>query len=343
MGGREELNHSKKTLQAQQTSYEAKQLQQHVDYQFWVTASTRIGEGQSSRVASQMTSTRVPARITSFGGTIVRPYRGSVALQCLSVGQPRREWWKSDSILRSGANHNIQLLDTGELILSSLQPSDSGNYTCHVDNGQGTDRLIYNLVVQIAPGAPILYVTSATSSSILLHWKAGSTGGAPLKGFTLNYRKTHGNLDELHLSRHAASHELKGLLCGTTYHLYLTAHNKIGSSPASPTLSVRTQGQSPGVPAHAAFLSPNSTSVVLRLHVWPDNGCPLLYFVVQYKKINDLHWNLVSNSLKPQRRYTIPSLAPANEYKVKVEAHNIAGSNVEEYSFMTLTREGGKF
>lgn len=116
---------------------------------------------------------------------------------------------KADQILKGGANQNQQLLDTGELIISNLQTSDAGNYTCQVDNGQGSDRTTYSLLVQVPPAAPLLYVTSATSSSVLLHWKAGKNGGAPLSGFTLNYRKKHGNLDEVHLSRHATSYELK--------------------------------------------------------------------------------------------------------------------------------------
>lgn len=149
------------------------------------------------------------ARIISFGGIVVRPWRGSVALSCVAVGSPKREWLRGEQILKGGANHNIQLLDTGELILSNLQLSDSGNYTCQVDNGHGSDRVTYNLVVQVPPVAPLLYVTSATSSSILLHWKAGNNGGAPISGYSLNFRKEHGNLDEIQLSRHAVSYELK--------------------------------------------------------------------------------------------------------------------------------------
>lgn len=84
----------------------------------------------------------------------------------------------------------------------------------------------------------------------------------------------------------------QNLSCGSTYHLYLVAQNKIGKSPQSSTLSVRTQGEAPGVPQGTALIQPNSTSVLLRLHVWPDNGCPLLYFVIQYRSNTDNLWIL---------------------------------------------------
>ncbi|KAK2583617.1 hypothetical protein KPH14_009555 [Odynerus spinipes] len=339
--GQGELNHGKRTLSASNTHFEATDLQQHVEYQFWVTGNTRVGEGQSSKVAAQVPTNRVPARITSFGGHIVKPWRGSATLACNTVGDPTREWYKgSVEQIRTDTARNAQILPTGELVLSNLQSQDSGNYTCQVENAQGSDKLHYTLTVQVPPNAPVLYVTSSTSSSILLHWKAGYHGGAPLTGYTLHYRTTHGNLDELHLSRHATSHELKGLLCGNTYQLYLTSHNKIGSSPSSPVLSVRTQGQAPGIPPAAAFLSPNSTTLVLRLHVWPDNGCPILYFVIQYRPANEFHWTLVSNSVKMQRRFIVTNLAPSTVYQLKVEAHNVAGSNQAEFTFVTLTKEG---
>ncbi|XP_070166191.1 dscam family member AbsCAM isoform X4 [Polyergus mexicanus] len=339
--GREELNHGKKTLPATSTYFEATDLQQHVEYQFWVTGSTRMGEGQSSRVTAQVPTNRVPARITSFGGHVVRPWRSSATLACNAVGDSTREWYKGTTEqMRTDSNRNVQILTTGELVLSNLQSQDSGNYTCQVENSQGSDKLHYTLTVQVPPSAPVLYVTSSTSNSVLLHWKSEHNGGAPLTGYTLYYRTTHGTLDELQLSRHATNHELKGLLCGNTYQLYLTSHNKIGSSPPSPVLSVRTQGQAPGIPPSAAFVSPNSTTLVLRLHIWPDNGCPIKYFVIQYRPINEFHWTLVSNNVKMQRRFVVTNLTPSSVYQLKVEAHNVAGSNQAEFTFVTLTKEG---
>ncbi|XP_016955678.1 cell adhesion molecule Dscam2 isoform X9 [Drosophila biarmipes] len=343
VNGREELNNEKRSLPSQQAYYEAKGLHPHMEYQFWVTASTRVGEGKSSRVSSQITTNRVPARIISFGGSVVRPWRSTVTLPCTAVGKPKREWFKSDVALRQGGMHNSQLLDSGDLIISSLQLADGGNYSCQVDNGIGTDRLTHTLVVQVPPTAPVLYVTSATSSSILMHWKCGFTGNAPITGYTLFYRRTNGNTDEMQLSRHASSHELKGLVCGSTYQIHLSAQNKVGTSPTSTMLHVRTQGQSPGHPASTALLAPNSTSLLVRLHSWPDNGCPLLYFVLQYRAVTedpDAEWVLVSNALKPQRRIVVNNLTPSTLYQLRMEAHNVAGISQADFTFVTLTKDG---
>ncbi|KAH8316801.1 hypothetical protein KR074_008628 [Drosophila pseudoananassae] len=343
VNGREELNNEKRSLPSQQAYYEAKGLHPHMEYQFWVTASTRVGEGKSSRVASQITTNRIPARIISFGGPVVRPWRSTVTLPCTAVGKPKRDWFKSDVVLRQGGLHNTQMLDNGDLIISSLELGDGGNYSCQVDNGIGTDRLTHILLVQVPPAAPTLYVTSATSSSILMHWKCGFTGNAPITGYTLFYRRGNANTDEMQLSRHASSHELKGLVCGSTYQIYLSAQNKVGPSPTSIMLHVRTQGQSPGQPSSTALLAPNSTSLLVRLHSWPDNGCPILYFVLQYKAVTDdpdAEWVMVSNALKPQRRLVVSNLLPSTLYHLRMEAHNVAGQSSAEFSFVTLTKDG---
>lgn len=343
VNGREELNHEKRNFGPQTFSYEAKSLQAHIEYQFWVSASTRVGEGKTSRIATAITSNRVVARIVSFGGPVITAWRSTTTLSCMALGKPRREWFKGEMILRQGASHNVQMLDSGDLMLTNLQMIDTGNYSCHVDNGIGTDQLTYNLIVQVPPSSPVLYVTSATSSSILMHWKVSSIGNAAITSYTIHYRRNHGNQQEMILSRHASSHELRNLVCGSTYQVYLTAQNKIGTSPPSTTLHVRTQGQSPGIPVPSSLLAPNSTSVILKLNGWPDNGCPIMYFVLQYRSISDIgenEWILVSNALKPQRRFTIPGLNPSTLYQLRMEAHNVAGSSTADFSFVTLTKDG---
>lgn len=57
-------------------------------------------------------------------------------------------------------------------------------------------------------------------------------------------------------------------------------------------MQARTQGHPPGVPPAARFIFPNSTSVTLKLDVWPDSGCPILYFILQYRKASESQWTL---------------------------------------------------
>ncbi|KAK9752837.1 Immunoglobulin I-set domain [Popillia japonica] len=175
MDGRQEIEHAKQSISGQQTAYEAKGVQPGVEYQFWVTASTKVGEGQSSKVTISW-YIPVVAKILPFGGTVVRPWRESITLSCASVGLPKQEWQRDDQILKGGTSRKI--MDSGDLILNNLQLSDSGNYSCQVDNGYGSD-------------------------------KPGNDGGAPISGYSLNYRKEHGSLEEIHLSRHAMSYELR--------------------------------------------------------------------------------------------------------------------------------------
>jgi hypothetical protein len=132
VNGRDEMNNDKRNLPSSQTFFEAKGLQGHMEYQFWVTASTKIGEGKSSRVASQVTSNRVSAKIISFGGSIIRPWKTTVTLTCLAVGQPRREWFKNEISLKNMGLYSGQVLDSGELMMSNLQLTDSGNFSCQV-------------------------------------------------------------------------------------------------------------------------------------------------------------------------------------------------------------------
>lgn len=156
VNGREELNHEKRQLGPQTLNYEAKGLQAHIEYQFWVTASTRFGEGKSSRVVQAVTNNRVLAKIISFGGPVIRTWRSSVTLSCMAVGSPRREWYKGDVLVRQGHSHNAQILETGDLMLTNLQVIDNGNYSCHVDNTNGNDQIIYQLIIQVPPSSPVI-------------------------------------------------------------------------------------------------------------------------------------------------------------------------------------------
>lgn len=63
-------------------------------------------------------------------------------------------------------------------------------------------------------------------------------------GMTLNYKSENENSQwhESLLESDNNSYVLKGLYCGTRYHIFMTAHNQEGSSGASNIEVVNTQG-----------------------------------------------------------------------------------------------------
>ena len=75
-------NFYKRILNPNTEMYEATRLHDSLSYQFWVTAMTRIGEGDSSKVVSVLPSSLVPAKIVSFGQLVVTAWKQDVKLLC---------------------------------------------------------------------------------------------------------------------------------------------------------------------------------------------------------------------------------------------------------------------
>ncbi|KAK3921052.1 Down syndrome cell adhesion molecule-like protein Dscam2 [Frankliniella fusca] len=375
-------------------------------YEFWVTAHTRVGEGQSSAVVAITPSANVSAAITSFGGVLVVTWKSLVRMACQAVGQPppAREWLLGDTTLVPAPPRMTLAADTGMLTINSAQRNDLGEYKCVVWNKFGRDHIVYQLIVQgqwrpdpkmkensqkillkitkiqrnsqkfkrrvpkfrvvspwslshlnasvlvtpvtclpaVPPSAPLLLSTGSSQHALQLQWKLGDDGGSPVRGFALHYKAEHGEWEERRVDGAWSTHSLSGLRCGTLYHVYVTAWNRVGSGSASKPLDLRTRGGVPAKPAAAALVRPNATALLLRLDDWPDGGCPLLYFVVECApSARPDSWTTVSNNIPPGAAFPVSALSPGTEYRLRVTAHNEAGSTQAEYLAATLDAHGG--
>ncbi|XP_018052329.1 PREDICTED: Down syndrome cell adhesion molecule-like protein Dscam2 [Atta colombica] len=333
----QEVKITKSILPAQNLHHEATGLKQHETYEAWVTASTKVGQGSSTPVIKLQPSTTVPAAIISYGMPIVVPWRVDVNMACLVVGDPRPsvEWRRADMKLQ-------QKSDVGPdntLTLRNVQRSHEDNYSCHAKNSLGTDEITYTLHIQVPPTSPTLLATGTTTDAIQLQWKQGDNGGAPIKGFLLAYRREFAEWEEVMLDRRESTHLLEGLQCGTRYQFTLAAFNRIGSGSASDIQTAKTNGSKPVPPPKHHFVRPNQTFVILELAAWQDGGCPLTYFVVEYRRLPG-DWLLVSNNVPPQSKFPIVDLESGTSYELRVTAYNNAGSTQAEYLFSTLSSNG---
>ncbi|XP_063620535.1 cell adhesion molecule Dscam2 isoform X49 [Cydia splendana] len=326
---------------ASQTSYSATDLKAG-RYDFWVTASTIIGEGQPSGTASCSPSDKVPAKIASFDESFTATYKEDVKLPCLAVGVPPPNIiWKIKG-QPLDASERVRQLPEGSLQIAGVAREDAGEYSCHVDNQFGTDTVTHTLSVLAPPFPPQLSIASSSVSSLTLRLKPSDNADqSPAAGYTIHYKQEFGDWETVQIPSNTDTYTLENLFCGSRYQLYVTAYNGIGTGEASDVVIARTRGSKPPVPRAADFIEVGSSSVTLHLKQWLDGGCPMSHFVVENKKKGAAEWNQISNAVKPGGNFVVLDLEPATWYVLRITAHNNAGFNVAEYEFATLTMTGG--
>ncbi|KAM3964156.1 LOW QUALITY PROTEIN: Down syndrome cell adhesion molecule 1 [Aphomia sociella] len=325
---------------ASQTSYSATDLKAG-RYDFWVTASTIIGEGQPSATASCSPSDKVPAKIASFDESFIATYKEDVKLPCLAVGVPPPNilWKVKGQPLET--LERIRQLPEGSLQIAGVAREDAGEYSCHVDNQFGTDTVTHTLSI-LAPLPPQLTIAASSVSSLTLRLKPSAEAEqSPAAGYTIHYKQEFGDWETVQIPANTDTYTLENLFCGSRYQLYVTAYNGIGTGEASDVVFAGTRGSKPPVPRAADFIEVGSSSVTLHLKQWLDGGCPMSHFVVENKKKGTAEWNQISNAVKPGGNFVVLDLEPATWYTLRITAHNNAGFNVAEYDFATLTMTGG--
>ncbi|GAB6020835.1 hypothetical protein CHUAL_003489 [Chamberlinius hualienensis] len=321
------------------THFEVTSLSFGEMYEFWVTASTLVGEGKSSKPLRQTTgsSSAVAARIISFGSKFTVSWRRDINLVCLSVGRPDvvRKW------TFNGETVNLPYMPDGSLNIKNVSEKQSGNYKCHIHNELGDDEIVHNLTVLAPPLPPALEIHSTTSNSLEFQWKIAEEKPTKIKGYSFYIRQSEGEWKELNLDANENSYKIDGLDCGTKYDIYMTAHNNIGTGDKSEIISISTNGSVPTPPSKSDLIEESTNAVSLYLNTWKSNGCPIQYYVVEYAPRSSKEWNVVSKSLKPEmRRLMIPGLGDGAWYTLRMTAHNAAGSSVAEYTFATLSQYG---
>nr|XP_034174396.1 Down syndrome cell adhesion molecule-like protein Dscam2 isoform X16 [Osmia lignaria] len=324
-----------------QLTHEASGLDKQRRYDFWVTASTNIGEGEASKIVALAPSVRVPAKIASFDDKFTATYKEDVKLPCLAVGVPAPEvtWKVRGAVLQP--SDRLRQLPEGSLFIKEVDRTDAGEYSCYVENSFGHDTVTHQLIVHAPPHSPQVTLTATTTNSLTMKLRPHPTDNAPIHGYTIHYKPEFGDWETAQISSTAQKYTLENLWCGSRYQIYVTAYNGIGTGDPSDMLNTRTKGSKPIIPEAARFIEVSTNSITLHLSAWSDGGCPMLYFVVEHKKKHQQEWNQVSNNVKPGGNFVVLDLDPASWYHLRVTAHNNAGFAVAEYEFATLTVTGG--
>ena len=194
------------------------------------------------------------------------------------------------------------------------------------------------------PSPPLPQLTAVRPNSLSVSWTDHLDGGSPVTSYRVLYREQFSSWKMLEVGPQYRQKEISSLKCGTEYEVYMVAVNSVGAGKASPVVRLTTLGTFPAGPADTELLALNTSWVGLQLGTWSDGDCPISSFVIEYSLAGAEEWHLVSNNVVLEaghsQMFTIYDLRPGTSYKVRITAHNSAGSSVNSYNFSTLPPAG---
>ena len=82
----------------------------------------------------------------------------------------------------------------------------------------------------------------------------------------------------------------------------------------------------PDIPHLPDLILANRSLVTLRLDAFRDGGCPIQYFVIEYRRESEHNFKLVASNVSAREdTRDIAGLEPATRYYIRVTAYNEAG------------------
>ncbi|KAH7982523.1 hypothetical protein HPB52_005466 [Rhipicephalus sanguineus] len=320
-------------------------LQPVTEYQFKIIANNDLGSSAPSKPISEAPSQVSAAALDSSSIKLSwrKPHHDHKNMQISGyyVG------YKPQGTNEPFIYKTVEVDNKGvkeEFVIGGLQKNTKYVIVVQAFNGQGAGPAADEIVVKTyeydPPRSPPLRVIATTSTSVHVRWEPAGKDSV-VTGYILHYKHAASEWKEEQLHSYQTNKILDGLLCGTTYQLFLTAFNDIGRGEPSPVVEVTTEGKAPVAPPGDSFVSANMSSASVQLKAWADGGCPIRHFVVQYKPQSTRDWIVVSNHIVPeQQTLQLSDLSPGTWHDLLAVALNDAGRTEADYQFATLTLQG---
>jgi fibronectin type 3 domain-containing protein len=296
-------------------------------YYYEVTATNSVGESaRSDEQAAAMAATVPGAPVLSATAgtnstvlTWTTPGTGGSAITGFNVYRGTASG--AETLLASVGPTTTTYADTG------IAPGTTDYYEVTAVNGVGESARSNEkaaTVAATAPIAPVLVVTTGTSSASLF-WSTPANGGSAITGYNV-YRGTAPGAETLlaGVSATTTSYSDAGLAPGTTDYYEVTAVNGVGESAPSNEQAGTIAATAPSAPVLSASIG--ASSVSLSWTTPANGGSPLIGYNVYRGSLSGAE-TLLASVGPTTTTYNDAGLAPGTTHYYEVTAVNGVGES----------------
>uniref|UniRef100_A0A1A9V0P1 Twitchin n=1 Tax=Glossina austeni TaxID=7395 RepID=A0A1A9V0P1_GLOAU len=309
-------------------------------YEFRVSAANAVGPGEPSDCTSQIVlKSRNKAPLIDRTNLIeIRIKAGQIfTYECKVSGEPvpKTKWLCKKREIVSKDNVKISHADyITKLKVSNATRENSGTYTVHAENINGTDSADVKVVVIDRPAPPNgpLKIDKLHAKGCVLHWNPpDDDGGQPIESFTVE------KLDEItgrwvpagETNGPVTNMEINGLISGHKYKFRVRAKNRQGTSDplTTPQATVaKNPYNEPGKPGIPIIRGYDKEMVDLE---WSrpesDGGSPITGYIVEKRDRYSQDWDPCAEVDGDMPNSSVTNLVEGVKYEFRVRALNKAG------------------
>ncbi|KAG8506206.1 Immunoglobulin superfamily DCC subclass member 3 [Galemys pyrenaicus] len=332
-------------------------------------ASVRVSHGARLTVSGSGSGAYKEPMILVGPENLTLTVHQTAVLECVATGNPRPivSWSRLDG--RPIGVEGIQVLGTGNLIISDVTVQHSGVYVCAA-NRPGTrvrrtaqgrlvvqDEAIYQCVAENSagssqasarltvlwaeglPGPPLnVQAVSVSSTEVRVSWNEPLVNTKEIIGYVLHIRKA-ADPPELEyqeaVSKSTLQHLVSDLEPSTVYSFYIKAYTPRGASSASMPTVASTLGEVPAPPPLSVRVL-GSSSLQLLWEPWPRLAQHEGGFKLFYRPASKASFTGPILLPGTASSYNLSQLDPAAVYEVKLLAYNQHGEGNATVRFVSL-------
>lgn len=217
-------------------------------------------------------------------------------------------------------------------LLTDLQPDTTYNVWVLAFSPAGVSqrslmRTLTTLQLAQGPSAPaFIRASPLDGTSLVVEWEASESDN--VQGYIIYYQmETETRPSSVEADPTTLQSTISGLQPDTTYSLWVVAYSPDGTSPNSPTVTVRTLQEAPGLPGSPEGLRVRAVNPTTALLTWeePSSGADFDGYRVYYQIVEDPDSVASLNVSPSSTSYILENLQPGQKYLMWIAAYSTQG------------------